>query len=149
MSLNRAAILLCGAILGTVAFLSFTQPAHAVCSSPLVGGWRNTTMVTGPGFMRIRFSSCGDTSGAVTRFAVKPYVLQSSGNWFQRPTVQGRMVRDKNGQTWLRADVPTGGYVDEMWIRNNGNDALRVFIKHRSLDIKPHAQSWHDFTRKE
>jgi hypothetical protein len=149
MSFNRVAVRLSGAVLGLLAFFSFAQPAQAVCSSPLVGGWRNTAMKTGPGFMRIRFSSCGDTSGAVTSFAVQPYVLQSTGKWFQRPTVKGRMVRDKQGQSWLRADVPTGGYVDEMWIRNNGNDALRVFIKHRSLDIKPHAQSWHDFTRRE
>lgn len=149
MSFSRATARLCGAVLASLAFFSFAGPAQAVCSSPLVGGWRNATMETGPGFMRIRFSSCGDTAGEETRFAVQPYVLQSTGKWFQRPTVKGRMVRDQKGQSWLRADVPTGGYVDEIWIRNNGKDALRVFILHRSLDKKPDAKSWHDFARKE
>lgn len=147
---RNARHILVSAILGLLVSLLLPEFAHAVCSHSVIGGWQKTGGESGPDFLRIRFSSCGDTPDTITTIAVEPWVWRSDRTWFERPTVQGDFVQDQTGRSWLRADVPTGGYVDEMWIRNDGgNDALQVYIRHRSLSQNPDAESWNDFIRRE
>jgi hypothetical protein len=138
----RAAGLCVGAVLVCA---TFSSAALAQCSSPIVGRWTNLKANADPGVIDIFFAECGDTSNTETRFGTRVWVKQSSGQWFGRPSVAGHFVTDK-GKRWLFARVPTGGYLDKMWMRNNGAN-LRVFIFHESLDSKPSAQSWHDYKK--
>ena len=125
---------------------SAAQPAWSQCSHPLARMWDNvkgpTNTTDQPGRIDVRFTACGDTGGP-TRLGVRQWVY-SSREWYGRPIVQARDARDKQGRTSLRADVPTGGYVDQMWLRRNGNN-MQVFINHKSLDSKPSASSWHNY----
>jgi len=137
---------LCVAVSVAALFASAAQPAWAVCSDPLARMWENVkgpmNSDAQPGRIDVRFTACGDTGGP-TALGVRQWVYSSSG-WYGRPTVEARTARDRRGRTWLRADVPTGGYVDQMWLRRNGNN-MRVWIYHKSLDSKPSAESWHDY----
>lgn len=132
-----------------VAFV-FCDDARAQCSSPIVGRWgpnAQAQAASDPGFIDINFTSCGDTNTQPdTSFGVRVWVHQSSGQWFGRPRVQGKFINSK-GKQWLLAKVPTGGYVDQMFMRVENGD-LRVFILHKSLDIKPDASVWYTYKKK-
>jgi hypothetical protein len=133
----------CGSVLAT--FVLSTS-AQAICSSPLAGRWTNLQPGKDPGILDVSFISCGDTNTQPdTSFGVRPWVKQSSGKWYGRPRVKAAFVNSQ-GKQWLLGKVPTGGYVDHMFLRvENGN--LRVFIRHKSLDSKPDATSWHTYKR--
>lgn len=134
----------CSVFVGSlVAVLTFASAAHAVCSSPLARRWGPNAQAD-PGVIDVKFISCGDTNTQPdTSFGVRAWVKQSSGQWFGRPTVKARFVNSA-GHQWLLAKVPTGGYVDEMFMRVE-NGQLVVFIKHKSLDSKPDAQNWYRY----
>ena len=135
-----------GASLLATAFLLST-PAQALCSSPLVGRWGNPQPTGDPGVIDVSFISCGDTNTQPnTSFGVKAWVKQSSGSWYGRPRVKAAFITSQ-GKRWLLAKVPTGGYVDQMYMRNE-NGSLRVFIRHKSLDSKPDATSWYTYSRR-
>lgn len=92
-------------------------------------------------------TDCGDQvlNGVQTktRYAVKVSVKQSSGALYQRPQVEGQ-YRTSKGKGWIFVKVPTGGYVDNMWMRAetvSGKTQLYVYILHKSLDRKPDATS--------
>jgi hypothetical protein len=133
------------------ALLAFSGPAFAQCSSPDAGRWVSTKPGGDPEQIEVYFASCGDTAGAETRMGVKVFVRQSSGGLYQRAPVRAGYVVDK-GTRWLLAKVPTGGYVDKMWMRVvNGRDnqsVLKVFIKHESLDSKPSASEWAEYRKR-
>jgi hypothetical protein len=139
------------AIFGTIMIaLAFSNDARAQCSSPVVGRWGPNTQAeaaSDPGVIDISFTSCGDTNTQPnTSLGVKAWVLQSSGQWFGRPSVRGNFVNSQ-GKQWLLAKVPVGGYVDNMFMRNVNGD-LQVFILHKSLDVKPDASVWYTYKRK-
>ena len=140
-----------GVVLGILlASLLFVAPALAQCSSPDVGRWINTKAGGDPEQIEIYFAECGDTAGSTTRIGVKVFVRQSTGGLYQRPAVKASTVVDKNIR-YLFAKVPTGGYVDKMWmrrIRRNNQEFLKVQIKHESLDSKPSATSSFEYRRK-
>lgn len=133
-----------------VSVLAFSSSAHALCSSPLVGRWGpNAQAVTNsdPGFIDISFISCGDTNTQPdTSFGVKPWVKQSSGQWFGRRREKATFTNSA-GHRWLLAKVVTGGYQDHMFMRVE-NGELVVFIKHKSLDSKPDASNWYRYAKK-
>jgi hypothetical protein len=59
-------------------------------------------------------------------------------------------ITDK-GIKWLFAKVPTGGYLDKMWmrpVRSDNQEVLKIIIKHESLDSKPSATSSYIYRRK-
>lgn len=135
----------CVGLIGAILFASASQPALAQCSHPLARMWDNVKGLTNtdqPQRIDVRFTACGDTGGPTT-LGVRAWVYGSNG-WYGRPTMPARTVRDSRGQTWLRADVSTGGYQDQMWLRRDGAN-MKVFIKHKSLDSKPDASSWHNY----
>jgi hypothetical protein len=132
------------------ALLAFTADAFAQCSSPETGRWVNTKPGGDPEQIEVYFAECGDTAGSETRMAVKAFVRQSSGGLYQRAPVKASYVVEK-GTRWLLAKVPTGGYVDKMWMRvvhRDNQTILKVFIKHESLDSKPSASEWAEYRRR-
>lgn len=135
-----------GALLA--AFMA-AEPALAQCSSADVGRWVNVKPNDDPAQIDIYFAECGDTVETQTRLGVRVFVRQSSGALYQRPAVGAIRVTDK-GTNWIFAKVPTGGYLDKIWmrrVRSNNQESLRVFIRHESLDSKPSASSWHDYRK--
>ena len=125
-------------------------PSLAQCSSPDVGRWVNVKAGDDPDQIEIYFAECGDTQQTETRLGVKVFVKQSSGALYQRPPVTARRIVD-NGTQWIFAKVPTGGYVDHIYMRriSRGNEIfLKVFIRSESLDSKPSATSWHEYRRR-
>jgi len=114
------------------------------------GRWRNLTNNGDPAFIDVKMlGGCGDQvlngepTGSSTRYTVRAWVRQSSGQFFGRPSVKA-VYRPWNGKRWLQGNVPTGGYVDQMWLHAEDRDGrlqLHVFIKHQSLDSKPSSQS--------
>jgi hypothetical protein len=140
------------AIAGAVlALVAFSGHALAQCSSPDAGRWVSTKPGGDPEQIEVYFASCGDTAGADTQMGVKVFVRQSSGGLYQRAPVRASYVVDK-GTRWLLAKIPTGGYVDKMWmrvVRGRDNQAvLKVFIRHESLDSKPSASEWAEYRRR-
>ena len=136
---------------GFAAVIALSFPAldsaHALCSSPLTGRWANVEQGKDPGIIDVNFTSCGDTNTQPnTAFGVKVWVKQSSGQWFGRPRVKGNFINSQ-GKQWLLAKVPTGGYVDNMFMRIERGD-LRVFVRHKSLDSKPDATSWFTYKKR-
>ncbi|MEP6918533.1 MAG: hypothetical protein ABJC89_23025 [Acidobacteriota bacterium] len=131
------------------AVLALSGPALAQCSSPDAGRWVKAG--GDPEQIEVYFASCGDTAGAETHMGVKVFVRQSSGGLYQRTPVKAVYVVDKNTR-WLLAKVPTGGYVDKMWMRvvsgRDHQNVLKVFIKHESLDSKPSASEWAEYRRR-
>jgi hypothetical protein len=93
---------------------AIAAPAAAQCSSPYVGRWFAQSAGGDPEQIEVYFAACGDTGGP-TRIGVKVFVRQSSGALYQRAPVNGSHVVDK-GRNYLCAKVPTGGYVDKMWM---------------------------------
>jgi hypothetical protein len=139
------------AFAGALTITAFAD-GHTVeqCSSADVGRWINLKAGDDPEQIEIYFADCGDTEGSQTRLGTKVFVRQSSGGLYQRPAVSAQRVIDK-GIHWIFANVPTGGYVDKMWmrrVRRDNQDFLKVFIRHESLDSKPSATSWHDYRRR-
>lgn len=122
--------------------------ASALCASPDEGGrWWNVNPAGDPISVEVTLDSCGDQvlngQQTETRYGVKVFVKQSNGNLYQRPKVSAT-YRTSNGNQWLFAKVPTGGYVDHVWLRTevrNGEKRLYAYIKHESLDSKPSAES--------
>jgi hypothetical protein len=137
---------LCVAVSVAALCASASQPAWAQCSDPLARMWDNVKGPTNtndqPGRIEVKFTACGDTGGP-TSLGVRAWVYSSNG-WYGRPTAEARTARDRQGRTWLRADVWTGGYQDQMWLRRNGANR-QVYIYHKSLDSKPSAHSWHNY----
>ncbi|MEO8004710.1 MAG: hypothetical protein ABI771_07380 [Betaproteobacteria bacterium] len=122
--------------------------AAALCAAPPESGrWQNMDDAGDPYRIVITLDDCGDQvlNGQQTqsRLGLRAWVKQSSGQLYGRPKVQARYVVDK-GKRWLFAKVPTGGYVDNIWARRDdrgGAKQLYVFIRHKSLDSKPDAES--------
>ncbi|BAZ40333.1 hypothetical protein NIES4101_62940 [Calothrix sp. NIES-4101] len=125
-----------------------SEPAVSLCTSPKEAGrWTSIDPKGDPYIIEINMTDCGDQvlNGVQTqtRYAVKVSVKQSSGALYQRSQVEGRLV-NSGGKRWLFAKVPTGGYVDNMWMRTEtvaGKTQLYVSILHKSLDSKPDARS--------
>jgi hypothetical protein len=140
------------AILGSLfAIAAFSGQASAQCSSPDVGRWVSVKPGGDPEQIDIYFAECGDTAGSQTRMGVKVFVRQSSGGLYQRPPVSAVYVVDK-GTRWLLAKIPTGGYVDKMWMRvvrgRENQQFLKVAIKHESLDSKPSVSEWAEYRKR-
>lgn len=114
------------------------------------GRWRNLDPKGEPTYIDVKTDGdCGDVSyngqpaGSAMRHTLRVWVRQSSGKFYGRPSVN-LAYRVWKGQKWLRGDVPTGGYVDQMWLRvepHAGSQQLHVLIRHQSLDSKPSANS--------
>jgi hypothetical protein len=80
---------------------------------------------------------------------MRVWVRQSTGKFYGRPAVKA-VYRPWKNKKWLQGNVPTGGYVDQMWVHvedRNGQSQLHVVIKHQSLDSKPSAQSEYWFAK--
>ena len=138
--------------MGAIALPVAGTEAHALCASPAeMGRWRNIAANGDPAVLDLRMTDCGDQSlnGEQTRtsFRMRVWVLQSSGNYYGRPSVPANR-RTWQGKQWFVGRVPTGGYVDHVWARvepRDGKPHLHVLIKHESLDSKPSASSEHWF----
>lgn len=138
-------------LLAIAAIVTFAQSAFTQCAAPKEEGrWRNLDNNGEPSFIDIRMTGgCGDEvlngvqTGGQSRYSLRVWVRQSSGQYFGRPTVKAAYRRWKN-QQWLQGNVYTGGYQDQMWVRaeeRDGRSQLHVFIIHKSLDSKPSSQS--------
>jgi hypothetical protein len=136
----------------SVLLLGWPQKADALCAAPVeIGRWRNLGTETDPMFIDLKLTDCGDQvlNGELTetRYSLRVWLRQSSGQMYGRPTVVAR-YRTWKGQRWLVGRVPTGGYVDNIWARvedREGQRVLHVLIKHESLDSKPSSTSEHWF----
>ena len=144
--LALAVSLATAAVSGTDLVLS--NPASALCVTPLeTGTWWNQT-ANGPAKVDIEMIDCGDQilNGVRTlsRYRVNVWVRQSDGNLFHRGTFFGHGEMSE-GAEWVYVEVPTGGYVDNMWMRvydpTRPSQRMRVWIDHHSLDSKPSAVS--------
>ena len=126
--------------------------SHALCAGPPEGGrWRNLDPTGDPAFLDVRMTGCGDQvlngKQTSTNYNLKVWVRQSSGQFYGRPTVAAD-YRTWKGQRWMVGRVPTGGYVDNVWMRQvqtDGKRQLHVLIKHESLDSKPSSTTEHWF----
>lgn len=146
-----------GLIVATAAILTLPQFASAQCAGIREEGrWHNLDQKGEPSFIDVKMlGGCGDQvlngeqTGSAPRYTMRVWVRQSTGKFYGRPTVKAA-YRAWKGQKWLRGDVPTGGYVDQMWLHveeRNGQSQLHVFIRHQSLDSKPSAQSEYWFVK--
>ena len=126
--------------------------AGALCAAPAeMGRWRNLAAKGDPAVLDLRMTDCGDQSlngeQTQTRYSMRVWVLQSSGNYYGRPPVRAG-VQSWKGKQWFVGRIPTGGYLDHVWARveqRDGQRQLHVLIKHESLDSKPSASSEHWF----
>jgi hypothetical protein len=134
--------------LAMITTLFFVTPVKAQCSDPLIGKWTDRG---GPGrepaSFDIYFTGCGDTPSESTSYGVRVWAWRSDGTWYGRPPVRGEYRQATDGQTWFRADVPTGGYLEQLFIRQVG-PRLRVFIRWKSLDSKPDATEKRTFSKR-
>jgi hypothetical protein len=120
------------------------------------GRWRNLSNNGDPSYLEVKMTGgCGDQvlngqpTGGSAGYTMWVWVKQPNGKFYGRPGVK-TFFRTSKGQRWLRGNVPTGGYQDQMWLRaeqRNGQYQLHVFIKHQSLDSKPSAQSEYWFVK--
>lgn len=141
-------------LLAAAATVSFPEPAAAICASIAEAGrWRNSNSSGDPAYIDVKMTSCGDQvlngHQTSTRYTLKAWVRQSSGQYYGRPAVTAT-YRSWDGKRWLYGKVPTGGYVDHVWMRvvqNDGQPQLHVLIKHQSLDSKPSSTSQFYYTR--
>jgi hypothetical protein len=151
---------LVGAVTLTLAgftMVGIVEPENirASCAGPQEGGrWWNKNALGDPISVEVSLDQCGDQvlNGVQTdtTYGMKVFVKQSHGTLYQRPKVRA-VYRNSNGKRWLYAKVPTGGYVDHIWLRpanENSLEQLYVYIKHESLDSKPSAESKHYFVRR-
>jgi hypothetical protein len=126
----------------------------ALCASPAEDGrWRNLDGKGDPFYIDVKMVDCGDQilNGVPTtsRYTMQVWVRQSTGNFYGRPTVNATYQPWKGAQ-WLVGGVPTGGYLDHIWVHaveRNGQRQMHVLIKHESLDSKPSASSEYWFVR--
>jgi hypothetical protein len=138
-------------ILALTACLAFPLAASSQCAGAREDGrWRNVDANGDPLFIDVKtVGGCSDEvlngqpSGGTTHYTLRVWVKQSSGQMYGRAAVKAA-YRNWNGKQWLQGNVSTGGYQDQMWMRvepRNGQNQLRVIIKHQSLDSKPSSQS--------
>ena len=135
-----------------VLLLGWPREVVALCAAPAeVGRWRNLGTETDPMFIDLKMTDCGDQvlngEQTETRYSLRVWLRQSSGQMYGRPTVAAK-YRTWKGERWLVGRVPTGGYVDNIWVRakdRDGQRVLHVLIKHESLDSKPSSTSEHWF----
>jgi hypothetical protein len=141
-------------VVAGVGAVTYTEHIQASCVGPQEGGrWWNKNAMGDPISVEVSLDQCGDQvlngQQTETTYGLKVFVRQSSGALYQRPKVRA-IYRSSNGKRWLYAKVPTGGYMDHVWLRpsnENGQSQLYVYIKHESLDSKPDAESRHWFVR--
>lgn len=120
------------------------------------GRWRNLDKKGDPAYIDVKMTGgCGDevlngaSTGSSTSYTMKVWIRQPSGQFYGRPTVKA-FYRLWKREKWLRGNVYTGGYQDQMWLHveeRNGRPQLHVFIRHESLDSKPSAQSEYWYTK--
>jgi len=120
------------------------------------GRWRNLDKNGDPAFIDVKIvGGCGDQvlngqqTGSERRYTMRVWVRQSTGQFYGRPTVKA-FYRLWKGKKWLRGNVSTGGYQDQMWLLvepHEGKSQLHVLIRHQSLDSKPSAQSEYWFAK--
>ena len=125
------------------------SPVHAICSDPLTGKWTDRGgQGRDPASFDVVFTGCGDTNFETTSYGVTVWSW-SNNSWYARPRVRAEYKRDRSGKMWLRADVPTGGYLEQLYIPKMSTrpSQLRVFIRWKSLDSKPDASEWRTFNR--
>ena len=135
--------------------LALPNRASSLCAGPAEGGrWWNKNPAGDPISVEVTLDQCGDQvlngQQTSTTYGLKVFVKQSNGNLYQRPKVKAT-YRTSDGKRWLYAKVPTGGYVDHVWLRTypvNGQTQLYVYVKHESLDSKPSAESKLWFARR-
>lgn len=152
-SWRRAVLALAFAIVG-IGVVTLTEHIQASCAGPREGGrWWNKNALGDPISLEVSLDQCGDQvlNGVQTSttYGLKVFVRQSNGSLYQRPKVQAS-YRTSSGKRWLYAKVPTGGYLDHVWVRpsdGNPQNELYVYIKHESLDSKPSAESKFYFVR--
>lgn len=150
-SISRRGIV---AMLAAAAGLATPQIASAMCvGKSEEGRWRNLDRNGDPAFIDVRMIDCGDQvlngQQTSTRYSLKVWVRQSTGQCYGRPNVKAT-YRPWNGNQWLYGKVPTGGYQDHLWMRavtRDGTPQLHVLIKHESLDSKPSSTSEYWFSR--
>jgi hypothetical protein len=144
-------------VLALATVLTLPQAALTQCVGiKEEGRWRNLTNTGDPSFIDVKMlGGCGDqvlngeSTGSSTRYTMRAWVKKSDGGFFGRPSVKAA-YRSWKGQRWLQGNVPTGGYVDQMWLHaeeRDGRPQLHVFIKHQSLDSKPSSQSEYWFVK--
>jgi hypothetical protein len=137
--------------------LIFPQIAFTQCVGiKEEGRWRNLDKNGDPSYIDVKMiGGCGDQAlngqqtGTEVRYTIRVWVTQSTGKFYGRPPVKA-VYRSWNGRRWLQGNVSTGGYQDQMWLdveQRNGQPQLHVFIKHKSLDSKPDAQSEYWFVK--
>ena len=144
-------------ILAVAAVLTLPQVALAQCAGVSEEGrWRNLDNKGEPSYIDVKMlGGCGDQvlngeqTGSNPHYTMRVWVRQSTGKFYGRPAVKAAYRLWKSKQ-WLQGNVPTGGYVDQMWMHaedHNGQSQLHVLIKHQSLDSKPSAQSEYWFLK--
>ncbi len=144
-------------LLAVAAALTFPQVALTQCAGiQEEGRWRNLDNNGEPSYIDVKMlGGCGDQvlngqqTGSSTRYTMRVWVKQSTGQFYGRPTVNA-VYRPWKGQKWLQGNVSTGGYQDQMWVhveQRDGRSQLHVFIKHQSLDSKPSSQSEYWFVK--
>jgi hypothetical protein len=130
--------------------ISAPMAALASCESPAQEGrWRNNNSDANPTFIDMYGS--GGYGSECPDLTMRVWVKQSTGKFYGRPPVNMR-AGAALGEKWLVGRVGTGGYIDNIWIREikeNGERKIRVLIVHESVDSKPSAQSEHSFTYQE
>jgi len=141
-------------ILAAAATIGHPESASAICAGVAEAGrWRNANNTGEPAFIDVKMVDCGDQvlngQQTSTRYSMRVWVRQSSGQFYGRPSVNATF-RPWNGKKWLYGKVPTGGYVDHVWmsvVQRDGQPQLHVLIKHESLDRKPSSTSQFWFRR--
>lgn len=146
------------AVIMALSAADFVLPdsAAASCAGPKEGGrWWNKDQAGDPISVEVTLDECGDQvlngQATETRYGLKVFVKRSDGTLYQRPKVTATYRTSDDGKRWLYAKVPTGGYVDHLWLRTylvNGHSQLYLYIYHESLDSKPSAKSKLWFSRK-
>jgi len=145
-------------ITAVAAILACPHIAWAQCAGiHEEGRWRNLTSNGDPAYIDVKMlGGCGDQvlngeqTGSSTRYTIRAWVRQSSGQFYGRPSVKAA-YRLWKGKRWLQGNVSTGGYQDQMWLhveQRDGRPQLHVFIKHQSLDSKPSSQSEYWYEKK-
>lgn len=133
---------LVGVVLLASACVAWPFTAQGSCAgTDETGLWRNDDASSDLARIEIRMLCERD------RLQLQASVWRSDQSLFARPFVPAHYVRTTQGERWLFAKVPTGGYLDKIWVRavtTDGQRYLRVVIRHESLDSKPssHSKFW-------
>jgi hypothetical protein len=143
-------------ILAVAAVFTLPQVAFTQCAAiKEEGRWRNLNGSGDPYLIDVRMGGCGDQvlngqqTGGSTGYKMRVWVKKSDGGLYGRPAVK-TFYRTWKGKRWLRGNVSTGGYQDQMWLlaeERDGRPQLHVYIRHQSLDSKPSAQSEYWYVR--